>query len=153
MENLVMSIKNLFLLIVILLGVVSCTSKPQSAEIKTKTILLTQKDFLKKVINYEKDTLHWNYLGNKPAIIDFYASWCGPCKAIAPTLEELAEEYDGKVYIYKIDVDKEPKLAAIFGIESIPTLLFIPMKGEPTITRGMMTKTLFTEYIDSLLID
>jgi thioredoxin len=146
--------KNLLLLLVALLAVISCTNKKQDTEQEeVKTITLTKKEFLKKIVNYEKDTLGWRYLGDKPAVIDFYAKWCGPCKAIAPTLEKLAQEYEGKIYIYKINVDKEPELAEMFGIESIPTLFFIPMEGEPTVTRGMMTRSLFKEYIDSLLID
>lgn len=87
-----------------------------------KTIQLTQTDFLTKVMDYQNNPQEWKYLGDKPALIDFYADWCGPCKMIAPVLEELAAEYDDKVYIYKINTEKEEELAALFGIRSIPSL-------------------------------
>ena len=91
------------------------------------TIHLTKEEFLKKVVDYEKNPTEWKYLGDKPAIIDFYADWCAPCKMIAPVLEELAEEYAGEIYIYKINTEIEQELAGAFGIRSIPTLLFVPM--------------------------
>lgn len=119
---------------------------------KMKTIHLTKADFLAKVANYEKTPEEWKYLGDKPAIIDFYADWCGPCKTIAPILEELAEEYDGQIYIYKIDVDKEQELAGAFGIRSIPTLLFIPMEGQPQMANGAMPKATFQQAINEVLL-
>ena len=103
-----------------------------------KVIHLTKAEFLAKVYNFEKNPEEWKYEGDKPCIVDFYATWCGPCKALAPVLEELAKEYDGKIYIYKVDVDKEEELAATFGIRSIPTLLWIPKNGKPTVTQGAM---------------
>jgi thioredoxin len=119
---------------------------------KMKVIHLTKEEFLKKVANYEKDSQEWNYLGDKPAIVDFYATWCGPCKSVSPILEELAEEYDGKIYIYKVDVDKEEELASAFGVRSVPTLLFIPMKGDPQIAQGAMPKSSFKEAIENVLL-
>ena len=118
-----------------------------------KTIALTKADFLTKVANYETNPTEWKYLGDKPALIDFYATWCGPCKALAPVLEELAKEYDGKIYIYKVDVDKEEELAATFGIRSIPTLLWIPKDGKPTVTQGAMPKTELKKMIDEVLLN
>lgn len=118
---------------------------------KMKVIHLTKEEFLKKVANYEKDAQKWNYLGDKPAIVDFYATWCGPCKSVSPILEELAEEYDGKIYIYKVDVDQEEELASAFGVRSVPTLLFIPMKGDPQIAQGAMPKSAFKDAIDNVL--
>ena len=88
-------------------------------------------------MDYEKNT-EWVFEGKRPAIIDFYATWCGPCKATAPHMEEIAKAYDGKVDVYKVDVDKEQELASLFGIRSIPTILFIPMNGEPRAQVGAM---------------
>ena len=97
-------------------------------------------DFLKKVYNYEANPIQLKFEGSRPAIVDFYATWCGPCKALHLVLEELSKEYSGKVDIYQIDVDKEKELAAAFGIRSIPTLLMIPMKEEPRISQGALPK-------------
>lgn len=126
------------------------TTKPEN---KMKTIHLTKTEFLSKVVNYEANPNEWKYLGDKPAIIDFYASWCGPCKAIAPVLEELAAEYDGQIYIYKIDTEQEQELAAAFGIRSIPSLLFVPMEGKPQMAQGAMPKASFKEAIDKFLLN
>ena len=116
-----------------------------------KTIKLNKADFLAKVVNYETTPNEWNYLGDKPAIIDFYADWCGPCRAVAPILEELAEEYSGKIYVYKIDTEKEQELAQLFGIRSIPSLLFIPMKGQPQMAQGALPKSELKKAIDEIL--
>ncbi|MGL4364011.1 MAG: thioredoxin [Bacteroidales bacterium] len=118
----------------------------------TKTIELTNQDFLEKVANYEKNPMVWNYLGDKPAIVDFYASWCGPCRTIAPILEELAAEYEGRIYIYKVDTDKELDLSAAFGIQSLPTLLFIPMGENPQISQGALSKADFKKAIETVLL-
>lgn len=117
---------------------------------KMKSIELTKADFYKKVANL--DLKEWKFLGDKPAVIDFYATWCGPCKAVAPIMEELAAEYNGKVIIYKVDVDKEPALAAAFGIQSIPTMLFVPMTGKPQMSKGAMPKTSLKQAIEDLLV-
>ena len=119
---------------------------------KMKTIELTKADFLTKVMDYEANPQEWKYLGDKPAIIDFYASWCGPCKMVAPILEELAEEYDGQIYIYKVNTEKEQELAAMFGIRSIPSILFIPMGEQPQMATGAMPKSSFKEAIDKVLL-
>lgn len=116
------------------------------------TLQLTKAEFLKKVANYESQPDKWTYLGDKPCIIDFYASWCGPCKQIAPVLEELAKEYQGQIYIYKVDTEKEPELSAAFGIRSIPTLLFCPMGEQPQIAQGALPKSVFKEAIDTVLL-
>lgn len=146
------------------LAIVSCTAKStedtKEKEVKTeikadkkmKTIHLTKAEFLSKVVNYESNPNEWKYLGDKPAIVDFYASWCGPCKTIAPILEELAAEYGDQIYIYKIDTEAEQELAAAFGIRSIPTLLFIPMEGEPQMAQGAMPKESFKQAIDTVLL-
>ena len=117
-----------------------------------KTIHLTKAEFLKKVANYETNPNEWKYLGDKPAIVDFYASWCGPCKTIAPILEELAAEYGDKIYIYKVDTEEEEELAAAFGIRSIPSLLFIPMNGKPQMAQGAMPKSAFKDAINEILL-
>ena len=111
------------------------TEKPQPG-----TIHLTRAEFLKKVADYENHSKEWKYLGDKPAIVDFYADWCGPCKMIAPSLEQLAKEYAGQINIYKVDVDKETELAQAFGIQGIPALLYIPMEGKPQMLQGAMPK-------------
>ncbi len=108
----------------------------------------------KKVMgNYETNPTEWKYLGDKPALIDFYASWCGPCKALAPVLEELAAEYGDSIYIYKVNTEEEQELAAAFGIRSIPTLLFIPTSGKPQIAQGALPKASLKEAIDKVLLN
>ena len=121
------------------------------------TVKLTKQDFLEKVMNYEKNQTEWVYEGDKPALIDFYADWCGPCKIAAPILEELAKEYEGKIHIYKVDTQKEGELASVFGIQSIPAFLFVPQKGKPTMSNGIAqtpeaTKEMFRQMIDELLL-
>ncbi|MDR2231985.1 MAG: thioredoxin [Tannerella sp.] len=118
---------------------------------KMNTIHLTTAEFKAKVFNYEENS-DWKYEGDKPCLIDFYADWCGPCRMVAPVLEELAEEYEGKIYIYKIDTDAEQELASVFGIRSIPSLLFVPMNGEPQMAQGAMGKADFKRAIDGVLL-
>lgn len=117
-----------------------------------KTIHLTKADFIQKVTDYESNPTEWKYLGDKPALIDFYADWCGPCKAIAPVLEELAREYGDQIYIYKINTEQEQELAAVFGIRSIPSLLFVPMNGQPQMAAGALPKQQLKEAIDQILL-
>ena len=117
-----------------------------------KTIHLTKAEFVSKVANYEANPNEWKYLGDKPALIDFYADWCGPCKAIAPVLEELAAEYGDQIYIYKINTETEPELASLFGIRSIPSLLFVPMDGQPQMAMGALPKAKLKEGIDTVLL-
>ena len=121
-------------------------------EDKMTTIHLTKAEFLSKVANFETNPTEWKYLGDKPALIDFYADWCGPCKAIAPVLDELAAEYGGRIYIYKINTETEPELASAFGIRSIPSLLFVPMTGQPQMGAGALPKQQLKEAIDNLLL-
>ena len=128
-------------------------NKNNKTDKNMKTIELTKEDFLKKVANFEADSKEWKYLGDKPALIDFYASWCGPCKTIAPILEELAAEYGDSIVIYKINTEKEPELAAAFGIRSIPSLLFVPMSDKPQMSQGAMGKADLKKAIDSVLLN
>lgn len=115
----------------------------------TKT--MTKQDFIDKVFDYEKEQ-DWKFKGKQPIIIDFYADWCGPCKSVAPALEQLSEEYNGKVEIYKVDTDKEQELSSVFGIQSIPTFLFIPTEGAPMVQRGALPKSVFKQVIDEKLL-
>ncbi len=100
---------------------------------------LTKQTFLKKVFDYENKT-EWEFQGDKPCIIDFYADWCGPCKMVAPIMEELSQDYKGLVDIYKIDTEVEQELASIFGIRSIPSVLFVPVNDKPRMAVGAMPK-------------
>ena len=125
---------------------------PTTEQSTVKVTHLTKADFLAKVVNYEKNPTEWIYLGDKPCLIDFYASWCGPCKRLAPVLDELAQEYAGEIYIYKIDTEKERELAAVFGVRSIPTLLFCPMGENPQIAQGALPKEQLKEAIDKVLL-
>ena len=112
---------------------------------------MTAADFKEQVFDYEKEE-QWNYKGQLPAIIDFYADWCGPCKAVAPILEELSIEYDGKLVIYKIDTEAEAELSSLFGIQSIPTLLFIPMEGSLMVQKGALPKNVLQQVIEQRLL-
>jgi len=111
---------------------------------------LNKKDFLEKVFDYENNK-EWKYEGDLPAIIDFWADWCAPCKAVAPVLEELSEEYAGKLKVYKVNTEEEQELAAVFGIRSIPSLLFIPAEGQPQMAAGALPKETFVKAIDDVL--
>lgn len=116
-----------------------------------KTIQLTTAEFKNKVFDYSTEK-EWHYKGELPAIIDFYADWCGPCKMVAPVLEELAREYDGKVLFYKVDTEVEQELSAVFGIRSIPTFLFIPKNAKPMMQPGALPKNAFKEVIEERLL-
>lgn len=112
---------------------------------------LTKQDFIDNIFDYQNNE-EWKYKGKLPAIIDFYADWCGPCKAVAPTLDQLSEEYENKIEIYKVDTDKETELSELFGIQSIPTFLFIPVTGAPMVQRGALPKNVFKQVIDDRLL-
>jgi len=112
---------------------------------------LTKDAFLEKVFNYEANK-EWKFEGELPCIIDFYADWCMPCKMVAPVLEELAREYEGKINIYKVDTEEEQELAAVFGIRSIPSLLFCPKDGQPQMAMGALPKESFKKAIEDVLL-
>ena len=116
-----------------------------------QTVHLTTADFKEKVFNYE-NSKEWKYEGTLPAIIDFYADWCQPCKMVAPVLEELASEYAGKIMVYKVNTEEEMELASVFGIQSIPTLLFIPKDGQPQAAMGALPKQTFEKAIKDILL-
>jgi len=111
---------------------------------------LTTETFKEKVFNYETNK-EWSFEGDKPCIIDFYADWCQPCKIIAPTLEELNKEYDGKINIYKVNTEEQQELAAVFGIRSIPSLLFVPLNGDPQMAQGALPKDAMISSISDVL--
>ena len=121
------------------------------------TVHLTKEVFLAKVWDYNSSPQEWKYKGDKPAIVDFYADWCAPCRMASPILEEISKEYAGKVNVYKIDTQKEQELAAVFGIQSIPAFLYIPVNGKPVMMAGTgrskeETKNMFIENINKYLL-
>jgi thioredoxin len=124
------------------------TAKKAEGEV----VVLNKVDFLTKVFNYEKNPDQWVYEGDKPCIVDFYADWCPPCKKVSPILKELALLYKDDIVIYKVDVDVESELAETFGIQSIPTLLFIPKDGEPQVAQGALPREELIEQIDNYLL-
>lgn len=138
----------------LMLGLTACAQR--GAETKNqesmKTIELNTAEFQKQIFDFAKNTDTWKYEGELPAVIDFYATWCGPCKMMAPVMETLAEEYEGKVKVYKIDVDKEPRLAALFKVRSIPTFIFIPREGQPQHAMGAMDVSQMRQLIDRNLL-
>lgn len=132
------------------IAMVFCLSASVMAQ--KKPIEIGKKEFLAKVVNYEKNTTTWEYLGDKPAIIDFYADWCKPCKLVEGPLKELAKEYEGKIYVYKVNVDKHKDLAKEIGISSIPTIIFAPIGQDPQILMGAKSKEELKKYIDEILL-
>ncbi len=124
-----------------------------SAEVgEGDVIQLNTAGFLTKVVNYkDRSERNWNYLGDKPAVVDFYADWCGPCRMMAPLLKEAAKKYAGQGYIYKVDVDKESEVASSFGIQGIPTLMFIPVGRDPEVIVGAIGKEELFSKIDNIL--
>ncbi|MDR1951734.1 MAG: thioredoxin [Bacteroidales bacterium] len=117
-----------------------------------RATVISENEFKKLVMNFEANPEKWIYKGELPSIVDFYADWCAPCRRIAPILDELAREYAGKVNIYKVNVDHSRNLAAFFGIQSIPTMLFCPMQGLPAVQPGGMSKAQFVDAIENFLL-
>lgn len=116
-----------------------------------KAINLTKGGFLRRVADFEQSPHEWKFLGDKPAMIDFFAPWCAPCKMLSPIVDELAEEYEGKVDIYKVNIDDEQELAAAFGIRSVPTLMFVPTEGAPQRAAGARPKSELAAILDRLV--
>jgi thioredoxin 1 len=126
-------------------------------EVVVKPVKLTKQQFLEEIVDYESNPNEWIYKGKLPGLIDFYADWCRPCKITSPILEELAQEYAGLINVYKVDIQVEQELAAVFGIQSIPAFLFIPMNDKPVMSAGIaqtpeQTKALFKQQIDQILL-
>lgn len=133
----------------LLLGLSSCLFAADNNKVGTVKHL-NKAEFKKLVVNVDAEG--WNYLGDKPCIVDFYASWCGPCRMISPYLDDLAKEYKDKIYIYKINVDEEKELAGYFGASSIPLLIFIPKNGQPQASRGALPKEEIKNAIETVLL-
>lgn len=127
-------------------------AKPDTKAKVATPIELTGSVFKEKVHDYVKSPNEWKYEGDKPAIIDFHATWCGPCKQLAPTLKALAAEYGEDIYIYKVDIDQEPDIARAFGIRSVPSLLFIPHEGAPQMGQGNIPKASLKKVIDEFML-
>lgn len=144
--------KKITVLFAALMMIVSVSAAEPKIKETVKPIELTKATFLEKVFDYEKNPEEWSYNGDKPAIVDFYANWCGPCRITAPILTELAAEYGDEIYIYKVNVDREAELAALFGARSIPMFLFIPMDEMPQVGMGALPKKSFREVIDTFLL-
>ena len=136
-----------------ILGIIftAWASEPNNAK-NSKTIVLNTKSFSEKVFDFNNET-EWKYKGDKPAIIDFWDAWCGPCRRVAPLLEEIAAEYGGEIYVYKVNVDEEVELARAFGIRSIPTILFVPMEGTPQASLGAVPKNQLKKSVETLLLN
>ena len=128
------------------------TACAQDKKDESKVKQLTYKEFLKKVWNFENNPNTFVYKGKLPAVIDFYADWCGPCRRVAPVMEKLAEEYDGQLLVYKINVDQEKELANAFQVKSIPMVLFIPLEGQPMMQVGAMQEAEYKKVVEEQLI-
>jgi len=161
-----------------LLSMIGCKGQPESGKVANEAladnntsaiaetglaltndvpISIGKADFMKLVMDFDKNPETWVYKGEIPCIVDFYADWCAPCRITSPILEELAREYSGKVNFYKVNVDKERELASVFGVQSIPTFLFCPMEGNPTISSGIAntpeaTREMFRDQIQQILL-
>ena len=134
----------------------NCNAERQTAAASkgaeaSKVVYLTNETFKKMVFNYDVNK-EWKYEGNKPAIIDFYADWCAPCRQLSPIIEELAKEYSGKIVVYKVDTEKEKVLSQTMGITGLPTLLFIPAKGKPQLSMGLLPKEDLVKAINEVLL-
>ncbi len=129
-----------------------CQGQPYKSnyEVKSNIEHLTPATFKQKIYDYSKSK-EWKFVGDKPCIIDFYATWCGPCKAMAPTINQIAKEYKGKINVYKVDVDAQQELASVFGITSMPTLLFCPSSAKPEISVGLINRGEFDKKIKEIL--
>lgn len=117
-----------------------------------KVIHMDKQMFLDNIFDYTSGSTDWKYKGEKPAVIDFYATWCGPCRMVAPLLKSLAKEYKDQIVVYKVDTDKQKELSAAMGIQSLPTIIFIPKTGQPQIIIGAANKTTFRKAIEEVLL-
>lgn len=143
--------KNLIIGVLVLFFAGSINTFAQEKE-SIKPEHLTVATFKEKVYNYETNPENWIFEGDLPCIVDFYADWCKPCKLIAPIIEELATEYEGKINVYKVNTEHQRELSKVFGIRSIPAVLFIPMKGQPQMSTGALPKESYKQAIDEFLL-
>ena len=140
------------LIIAVLMLVIGSTSFAQEKQTESKVKQLTYKEFKNKVWNFEKDPNTFVYKGKLPAVIDFYADWCGPCRRVAPIMEKMAVEYDGKLLVYKVNVDQEKELSSAFQVKSIPMVLFIPKEGQPMMQVGAMQESEYKKIVEEQLL-
>jgi thioredoxin len=140
------------IIIAIILTIACVTANAQNNKSESKIKHLTYNEFLHKVWNFESNPTTFIYKGKVPAVIDFYADWCGPCRRVAPIMEKLAEEYEGRLMVYKINVDQEKKLAIAFQAKSIPMVLFIPMEGQPMKQVGAMPEESYRKIVEEYLL-
>lgn len=152
-----------FFVVLLASTLASCNAGTSGKEVKEKpseateapanatVITLDNESFKKYVFDYQSSK-EWKYKGTLPCIIDFYADWCGPCRVLSPRVEEMAKAYNGKIVVYKVNVDKEQMLAQYMGIQNLPTLLFCPLNGQPQISIGLIDNSTFKQYIDNVLL-
>ena len=144
--------KKILASLIVLFTLVS-TAGAQTHKEESSVIQMNKQMFLEKVFDYTTGATEWKYQGNKPCVIDFYATWCGPCRMVAPILKDLAKEYGNKIVIYKVDTDKEKELSMAMGIRSLPTIVFIPQTGQPQLIVGAADKATFKRAIDEVLLN
>lgn len=159
MFELTMKLTTILAAMAILGALAACTQPDKPRKIineETENVVeptaLTVELFKDKIMDFEEHPEEWVFKGERPAVIDFYATWCGPCKATAPIVAELAAEYKDEIDFYKVDIDQQPELAQLFGVQSIPTFLFIPQKGMPQTAVGAMDRTDFEEAIKKVIL-
>lgn len=141
-----------FFLILMAVIAIGFTANAQEKEVESKVKHLTYKEFLSKVWDFEKDPTTFKYKGKLPAIVDFYADWCGPCRRVAPIMEKLAEEYDGRLLVYKVNTDQERELSQAFQVKSIPMVLFIPKEGQPMMQVGALPEEGYRKVVEEQLL-
>jgi len=141
-----------FILILLAVVAIGFTAYAQEKEVESKVKHLTYKEFLNKVWDFEKNPTTFKYKGKHPAIVDFYADWCNPCRRVAPIMEKLAEEYDGQLLVYKVNTDQERELSAAFQVKSIPMVLFIPKEGQPMMQVGAMPEESYRKVVEEKLL-
>lgn len=140
------------ILIALVMMVTAMTANAQEKKTESKVKHLTYNEFLKKVWDFEKNPTTFEYKGKLPAVIDFYADWCGPCRRVAPIMEQMAEDYESKLLVYKVNVSEEKDLASVFQVRSIPMVLFIPVKGNPMMQVGALPESEYRETVEEFLI-